>query len=587
MHRIIMRLFRGRRSTRTEFFDPDLVLLDASNIPHFDKTQLEGRIVEPVSARALVVLGICALMVLGVFMYKTFMLQIVHGADYALLSEKNRHDERIIFAQRGVIYDRYVRELAWNEPLLETADGAGGYSRRVYRDEEGFGHLVGFVTYPAKDASGKWWRTEYEAKAGVEQLFDPGLRGENGMQLLETDAQGTVKEGSATVAPRNGENVTLSIDAVLQKKFAESIHQGVVRSGFVGGAGGIIDVHTGELIVLTSIPEYRSQVLSDGSDRTLISSYNTRSDKPFLNRALQGEYAPGSIVKPFMALAALEEGIITPEHEILSTGALVVPNPYNPALPTIFRDWKAHGWVNMREAIANSSDVYFYEVGGGFGSQEGLGIARIDTYARQFGFGIPTGFDTTYESIGNIPTPEWKLDVFGEDDPWRIGNTYHTSIGQFGFLVTPIQALRFSAALANGGTLVVPHLEKGVTKIEETYAYDPEHVRVIHEGMRMGVREGTVASLNVPGIELAGKTGTAEVGTRNQYMNSLVIGFWPYDNPRFAFAVVLERARAGTLVGAAPSMRPFFEWLVAEYPAYAEGEYPALSTPEKENPRVQ
>lgn len=575
----IMRIVRKNRSPRSDFFDPDLVLLDASNIPHFDKTQLEGRIVEPVSPRALVIVGVCAVAVLSVFVYKTFLLQIVHGAEYALLSEKNRHDERIIFAQRGVIYDRYARELSWNEPLPIAEDGSGGYSRRMYRDEDGFGHLIGFVTYPAKDTAGNWWRTEYEAKAGAEKMFDTVLRGENGMHFLETDAQGNVREGSATKAPRDGDNIVLSIDADLQKKFAESIHQGVIRSGFVGGAGGIIDIHTGELIVLTSVPEYRSQVLSDGNDRARISAYSTQSDKPFLHRALQGEYAPGSIVKPFVALAALEENIITPEQEILSTGALIVPNPYNPALPTVFRDWKAHGWTNMREALAVSSDVYFYEVGGGFGTQEGLGIARLDAYARQFGFGIPTGFDTESESIGNIPTPAWKEEMFGEDDPWRIGNTYHTSIGQFGFLVTPIQALRFSASLANGGTLMVPHLEKGVTKKGEVYAYAPEHVRVIHEGMYMAVHQGTVASLNIPGIEIAGKTGTAEVGTRNQFMNSWVIGFWPYENPRFAFAVVLERAHAGTLVGAAPSMRPFFEWLVAEHPAYAEGEYPTLSTP--------
>jgi penicillin-binding protein 2 len=173
-----------------------------------------------------------------------------------------------------------------------------------------------------------------------------------------------------------------------------------------------------------------------------------------------------------------------------------------------------------------------------------------------------------------VPTPEWKEEVFGADDPWRIGDTYHTSIGQFGFLVTPIQAIRYAAALANDGTLVEPHIEKGQEPVLVHNDFDPAYFDIIHEGMRMGVQGGTVASLNVPGIELAGKTGTAEVGTRNQYMNSLAIGFWPYDKPRFAFAVVLERAKAGTLVGAAPSMRPFFEWLVQEYPEYAAGHYP-------------
>jgi penicillin-binding protein 2 len=572
LHYWLRALFK--RKSKADFFDPDAVLLDASNIPRFDTHQLEGRIVQPVSTRSFVAFGVVLVLVFGVLSYKTFMLQVVHGAEYADLSEKNSHDERIIFAQRGVIYDRFGRELAWNEPLALNEDGTGGYSRRVYTTDTGFGHLLGFVTYPATDQHGNWWRTDYEAKAGAELRFDTRLKGENGTRLLEIDAQGNTKEGSAVRAPKDGENITLSIDAALQQKLFESIQHGADTSGFVGGAGAIIDVHTGELLALTSYPEYESQVLSDGSDRTTIAGYNTNARKPFLNRTLSGEYAPGSIVKPFVAIAALEEGIITPEKQILSTGALVLPNPYNPDLPSIFRDWKAHGWVDMRHAIANSSDVYFYEVGGGFGTQQGLGIARLDAYAKKFGFGQETGFDIQYESLGNVPTPEWKEEVFGADDPWRIGDTYHTSIGQFGFLVTPIQAIRYAAALANDGTLVEPHIEKGQEPVLVHNDFDPAYFDIIHEGMRMGVQGGTVASLNVPGIELAGKTGTAEVGTRNQYMNSLAIGFWPYDKPRFAFAVVLERAKAGTLVGAAPSMRPFFEWLVQEYPEYAAGHYP-------------
>lgn len=569
----LLRLF-FRRRTQGDFFDPDAVLLDASNIPQFDKNQLEGRIVQPVSTSSFAMFAIVIVIVFGVFTYKSFLLQVVHGAEYTELSEKNRHDERIVFAQRGVIYDRFNKELAWNEPLELQEDGTGGYSKRAYIQKPGFGHLLGFVTYPAKDQYGNWWRTQYEAKAGAEERFNDRLQGENGMRLLDTDARGNVKEGSTTRAPKDGENVVLSIDATLQEKLFESIDHGIKNSGFVGGAGAIIDVHTGELLALVSVPEYSSQILSDGNDRTTIASYNTNSQKPFLNRTVSGEYAPGSIVKPFVALAALQEGIITPEKKILSTGSLVVPNPYNPSLPTIFRDWKAHGWVNMYEAIANSSDVYFYEVGGGFGTQEGLGIARLDSYAKKFGFGVETGFDPSYESLGNVPTPEWKEEVFGADDPWRIGNTYHTSIGQFGFLVTPIQTIRYVAALANGGTLVEPHIEKGQTPVLIQNNFNQKYFDIIHEGMHMGITQGTVASLNVSGIALAGKTGTAEVGTRNQYMNSLVIGFWPYDNPTFAFAVVLERAKAGTLVGAAPSMRPFFEWLVATHPEYARGEYP-------------
>jgi penicillin-binding protein 2 len=270
------------------------------------------------------------------------------------------------------------------------------------------------------------------------------------------------------------------------------------------------------------------------------------------------------------AAAALEEGVIDPKKKIFSTGALILPNPYDPAHPSIFKDWKAHGWIDMREAIAQSSDEYFYQVGGGYKDQPGLGISRIDRYARAFGFGTTTGITLPGEVAGTIPTPEWKTHVFGEDDPWRIGDTYHTVIGQYGFQVTAMQVARYVSAVANGGTLYTPHLLSGETPQGTSVGINPLYFAIVREGMRLGVTsgDGTSKSLDIPRLHIAGKTGTAQLGTQNQWMNSWAVGFWPYEHPKYAYAIVLEKAPAGTLSGAAPGMRPFFDWLLANKPEY-------------------
>jgi penicillin-binding protein 2 len=567
-----LKLLFSKKKYRNRTLDPDEVILDAFNLPAFDTAQFEGRVVQPVSARALTLVSVVVCIIIGGFAARALYLQVVRGEEYRTLSEQNRLDQEIIFATRGVVFDRFGRELVWNEEKKE--DEEEQLPQRHFFDKEGFSHLLGYVSYPELDSSGKWWRLEYAGLAGIEKRFNTQLAGVNGRILTEVDANGNIQNTQIVETPVSGTDIQLSIDADMQAKLFEAIKIGATRSGFVGGAGGVIDIDTGELLALTSFPEYSSQVLSDGKDRKKIASYSTGRGNPFLNRPLAGEYAPGSIVKPYVALAALQEDVISPYKKILSTGQLVLPNPYNPSQPSIFRDWKAHGWVDMIEAIANSSDVYFYEVGGGFGPQEGLGIEKLAAYAQKFGFGEVSGFDAEGEGVGNVPTPQWKEEVFGSDNPWRIGNTYHTSIGQFGFLVTPLQALRYTAALGNSGTLLTPRILKDEPTQAHRVLVDKKFYTTIHEGMRQATLSGTAVSINIPGIHISGKTGTAEVGTHNEYMNSWVIGFWPSDNPQFAFATVLERAPANTLAGAAPAMRMFFEWLVENEPEYANGTYP-------------
>jgi penicillin-binding protein 2 len=226
----------------------------------------------------------------------------------------------------------------------------------------------------------------------------------------------------------------------------------------------------------------------------------------------------------------------------------------------------------MRQAIAVSSDVYFYTIGGGYKDQAGLGISLIDAYLQKFGFGglMPDSF--AQGKAGTIPTPEWKKKTFNE--AWYLGDTYHTSIGQYGFQVTLMQIIRAVSAIADSGTLLVPtiikddgpHVEKTIDGISES-SYE-----VVREGMRLGVTDGSVTALNVPYVKIAAKSGTAELGVSKDHVNSWITGFWPYDNPKYAFAVMLEKGSVHNLIGAAAAMRGQLDWMHANKPEYFKTE---------------
>jgi penicillin-binding protein 2 len=313
-----------------------------------------------------------------------------------------------------------------------------------------------------------------------------------------------------------------------------------------------MDINTGELLAMTTYPEYNQQVLADGSDKALIHDYLTNPSRPFLNRMIDGLYTPGSIVKPFLSLAALKEGVITPGKVLYTTGSLKIPNPYNPGQFTVFKDNANHGAVDMKHAIAVSSNVYFYEIGGGFGDQKGLGINNIEKYMSLFGIGKKTGFSTA-EMAGTVPSIAWKAKNF-PGDPWRIGDTYHTSIGQYGFQVTPIQMLRAVAGIASRGTMIVPKIVKDDKPVTETLPFSQSEYDAVYEGMRLVVMEGTAQSLNNPTIHVAAKTGTAQI-KNNTRVNSWAIGFFPYEHPKYAFTVLMEN---GPLIesGAANAFKP-------------------------------
>ncbi|MBP9710682.1 MAG: hypothetical protein KBD50_00230 [Candidatus Pacebacteria bacterium] len=559
-----MILRRWRKKSRANEIHPDEILIDASNPAEFDTDQFEGRMERPLSYRSHILAGGLIAVLFSIYGVQALNLQIVNGATYAKQAAENKLEEAIVFADRGLITDRTGAELAFNV----RANADDDFAERVYAPYRGIAHILGYAKAPTKDTSGHYYRFSFSGIEGVEKIYDEMLAGKNGTRLTETDAKGNIISESAQRTPVTGTTLALSLDAEVTQALHDSIAKRAQESKYQGGSGVIIDVQTGELLAITSYPEYSPQDMLGGHEETLAGLLaDTR--QPFINRAISGLYSPGSIVKPVVAIAALSEGIISENKQILSTGSISIPNPYFPDKPSVFKDWKAHGLVDMRHAIAVSSDVYFYAVGGGYKDQKGLGIATIDRYLQLFGLGNATGLAGFNEPAGTIPTPEWKEETFN-GDPWRLGDTYNTAIGQYGVQVTPLQMARMVATVANGGTLLTPTLIASTTPKSTRLPLTAHAFEVAREGMRLAATEGTAVAVNMPFVHVAGKTGTAQVGVKNEFMNSWVVGFFPYEAPRYAFAVVLERAPAHTATGAPAAMNEFLWWLNQHAPQYVD-----------------
>ncbi len=557
-----MRWFRKKRQTQVEV---DEVLFDATNILGLDLDRLEGKRELPIANKSIYKVGVVFVLVALFFLGKVYDLQVINGEKLFAIAESNSVDRDTIIAERGVIYDRKGEMVVWNEV---DQRGVHDFPIRAYTDRLGLGQVLGYVSYPKKDNRGFYFRTEYIGRNGVEAAYDEVLKGKNGSKIVVADALNNVISEHALDYAVSGDPLYLSIDAELSEAMYQIISTSSAQAGFRSGAGAIMDVETGELIALTSFPSYDPEIMADGHEVEIINSYNQDDRLPFLNKVVGGAYTPGSIVKPFVAYAALSEKIIDPNKVIVSTGEIVIPNPYNPSNPSRFTDWRAHGAMTMREAIAFSSNVYFYTIGGGYGDQKGLGITKMSEYYRKFGLGSTTGINIAEEQAGVVPDPAWKKKVF--DDDWRLGDTYFTSIGQFGFLTTPIQMLRAYSALANGGHLVDPHVIKDKQGNSVDIHLNPDYLKIIHEGMRMTVTldGGTARGLERKDVAVAAKSGTAEVGSGNAYVNSWAAGFFPYENPKYAFILMMDRAPRSNALGATRIMGNVVEWMSENRPEY-------------------
>jgi len=523
---------------------PDEIFLDSANLPGFDNDMFEGRIEKPISKFSVLLVGFIFIGIIGFFGYKAFALQVYKGDDFIKKSENNILRHTLVFSDRGLISDRNNVPLAWNIPATNDLE----FNLRKYIDKPGMAHVLGYINYPQKDKSGFYYDTDITGVEGIEKYLNEMLAGQNGLKIVETDALNNVVSNSTIEQPQNGKNIVLTIDSKVQVALFDSIKSVVDEVGFSGGGGVIMDIYTGEIIAMTSYPEFDPNKMLIG-DKVAYKNYLDDSRKPFLNRITQGLYTPGSIVKPYVAAGALEEGIVTPYQQILSVKNMIVPNPYNPDNPSTFTDWKAHGYVDVRQALAVSSNVFFYQVGGGYGSQKGLGITLLEKYFRDFGFGEAPKNSFFGNLTGTIPDPEWKQKIFNDD--WRLGDTYFTSIGQYGVQVTPIQIIRAVSAIANGGMVIEPKIvaDNEPAIVNRKVSVSDANLQIVREGMRQGVLVGTAKGLNYQDFEIAAKTGTAELGVSKEDVNSWTTGFFPYEKPRYAFVVVMERGSRHNTIG--------------------------------------
>lgn len=414
--------------------------------------------------------------------------------------------------------------------------------KRYYPLKE-FAHVLGYVG-ESSDARG------IHGQSGLEASYDELLSGVDGRNILYRDALGEEQALAVVEKPIIGDELKTTLDAEFQKYFHDRFAQGLADLGRVSGVGLAIDPRNGEILALMNFPDY---------DPNNIADYLTEPHEPLFNRAVSGSYNPASTIKLLHASAALHEGVITPEKQIYSAGYIELPNPYHPENPSRFVDWKPQGWVDVHAALARSSNVYFYEVIGGFQDQKGVGIEKLRTYWQKFGLGTRTGIDIPGEAEGFLPSPEEKETRTGL--PWRVGDTYNISIGQGDFLVTPVQLVSAVSAIVHGGKAYVPHIGtgKGSQVLLDLTDLSSEFTEV-RQGMRDAVTEsyGTAHTLNDISCTALGKTGSAQVANKTK-TNALFIGAMPAEDPQILILVLIEDAREGS-ANTLPTAKDVLQW---------------------------
>ena len=453
------------------------------------------------------------------------------------------------------------------------------YLNRRYLYGDLFAHVIGYVgRIDSADLEkldpAAYSGTTHIGKLGIERTYESRLHGTVGHEQVEVNAEGRVLRVLGHSAAHAGQDLFLSIDADLQQ---------AVVDAFQGnpGAAVALDPRTGEVLALVSLPSYDPNPFVGGISRSAYAALIESTSRPLFNRVLQGGYEPGSTLKPFVALAGLEAGLRRPQDAILSTGAFRLPGQERE-----YRDWRrgGHGMVNLKEAMAQSVNTYFYQLA------LDLGIDRLSGYLAGFGFGAPTGIDLQGEASGILPSTAWKR--ANRNQPWYPGETVIAGIGQGFWVVTPLQLAQATAMLANGGRGIHPHLlrasqsgfdqppvlEPGAVADAKALA-QPANIAAITEAMvavlhgPTGSARGALAQFEFD-YQIAGKTGTAQRVTRrteqsldvnalpvNLRHNALFIAFAPVDKPRIAVAVVVEHGGSGAASAAPVALRIIDAWL--------------------------
>jgi len=583
---------------------------------------------------AFVYANIVIIVALFLLFSRLWYLQIIQGEYFKNLSENNRIRIQEIAAPRGIIYDRAGTPLVDSFPSFDVflfrqdvpdtrslipvlshalsmspetiqvkIDGAKGFPafhplklkadisreelamvetrrldlpgvtvdmviRRNYPHENLAAHLIGYLGEISQEELEREEFINYKigyyiGKYGIEQKFELDLKGENGGQQIEVNASGRKLRVLGQVEPNPGNNLFLTLDIALQKAAEEAMMD-------KKGALVAMDPQNGDILALVSKPDFDPNLFSRGISLENWKRISENPSRPLQNRALQGQYPPGSVYKIITAIAGLEEKIITPETTFQCSGALPFGN----------RDyicWKkeGHGWVNLRRAIVESCDVYFYNLG------LRLGVDRIAKYAMGLGLGKTTGFPLGHEKSGLIPTSSWKMKRFGI--PWQAGENLSIAIGQGFNLVTPLQVACTLSALANGGKFYRPRIVQAIKAPhgETLKEFPPENAKTIHispetlEFLRealwgvVNAPGGTGSKARIDGFDVAGKTGTAQVVQRRegrgesspaeQQDHAWFVCFAPARQPQITIVALIEHGGHGGAV-AAPVAKKVLEY---------------------------
>lgn len=616
------------------YLEPEEIFLDAQK----DQRQ---KLEEPIKKRNFVLFYVFIGLIFILFLMRAAWLQVIKGDFYQTLAEKNRIRTVPIFTPRGIIYDKFGKQLVYNipsfnlfvrvadlpkkkedlenlinkiseilnrpsedfkkiieksnpfssEPLVLATDierdkvlilkteiqNLPGVSleenpKRQYVFGPYLAHILGYVGNLDKEdlrEHPNYFLTEKIGKSGLESQYQEILRGQPGKKEIEVDTFSKEKKTIASFEGQAGKGLTLSVDSDLQNFLYDQLNKALAREKLSGAAGVALNPQNGQILALVSLPSFDNNLLVQGLSQEDYLSLFENPGQPFFNRAISGQYPPGSTIKPLIGAAALEEKIIKPNQRINDQGDLLIFNQYNPQTVYRFSDWKIHGPVDIYQAIAQSCNVFFYHLGGGYGEFQGLGLERLEKYLKLFGLGKLTGIDLPSEKKGFIPNENWKKETKKED--WYIGDTYHLSIGQGDITLTPLQLSLATAAIANGGILFQPQIvdkiidsEKNVIKEIESKSIkidkfiSKENLKIIQEAMRQTVTAGSAQSLQSLPVKVAGKTGTAQI-SGNKKPHAWFTAFAPYENPTIILTILIEEGGEGS-TKAVPVAKEVLEW---------------------------
>ncbi len=438
-------------------------------------------------------------------------------------------------------------------------------SQRNYISGSYFSHILGYlgkISPEEREKHSDYLIDDHIGKTGLELYYENILRGYYGEKLVEVDSRGEIKNIFARKESQSGKDIFLSIDSGLQKKLHDEI-KGMLWGLKTNRAAGIaLNPNTGEILALVSFPDFDNNKFVQGLTEKEFEKIKQNPSKPLFNRTIAGVYPPGSTIKPLLATAALKEGIVTPYQTINCTGSITVYHKYYPNIFSTYNDWKVHGTTNLVKAIAESCNVYFYTVGGGYGNIKGLGIEKISQYLKQFGLGKTLGIDLPGEASGLIPSEDWKRE--NKDEDWYLGDTYNVSIGQGDLMATPLQMALATAVIANEGTLFKPRIVNKIGDefvssqiINENIIDNQDIFKIVKKGMREAVISGSAKYLYDLPIRVAGKTGTAQVPQGMSH--GWFTGFAPYEEPNIVLTILVENGGEGSAV-AVPIAKEVLKW---------------------------